>query len=176
MFCSRCYVGRILMPLIVFLVILLNLMEPSLSSAVCPFPAPRIQTLFTRSDVAFVGTVVSERGTDERGKDVKNIDKDDAVEIYYQVKVKQLFRGPKSEFIEVCEGNDSGRMGLEVGHSYLLLIKKNSLGLLEGSCTEGVESSDGNYTKDLLEVRRVIDAVKRSESGDIRGFVSTSRN
>ncbi len=152
--------------------------SPSL--AICTYPDPRIRTLFTRADTVFIGTVVSRRGLDESGKEVKN-DADlkplgEASEVYFRCKTVQVFKGSKNKFIEVCEDNDSGRMGLMVGQTYLILIEKNENGKLKGGCGDDFNSANKDYKRKISEVNEVIKNIKKGEAGDILGFVRVEEN
>jgi endo-1,3-1,4-beta-glycanase ExoK len=138
--------------------------------AYCPEPDPRIRTIFTRSDVAFIGTAISERGVDDDGKPV-NMSDGDATKLYFVMKVKQLFRGPKMDYIEVCEGNDSGGMGLAVGHTYLIIIHRDPNGDMCGGCRDATEDTEDDYKKRVSEVTAVMENIKRGIEGDIIGYV-----
>ena len=141
--------------------------EHNSSFAICPDPEPRIKTLFTRCDVAFIGTVISERGI-EYGKEN---DEDYHTGLFYKMKVKQVFRGLKEKVIEVYEDNDSGRMGLIKGHAYLVFVHRQKDGKLQGWCNDALDSNDKSFKSKILELKEVQKNIKAGVNGDIRGFV-----
>ena len=137
------------------------------SVAICTHPIPRIQTLFTRSDAAFIGTVVSKRPN----KTDPN-DKDYDTGFYFGLKVKRLFRGPNKKVIEVYEDNDSGRMALEIGHTYLIFVTKQKDGKLQGWCYDAREINNKDDEKNYsLKIEAVIKKIKAGANGDIQGLV-----
>jgi hypothetical protein len=146
--------------------------------ALCPDPVPRVQTLFTRSDAAFIGTVVSEHGVDEKGKKV-SLDSDNgyinSVEICFRIKTTKIFSGPKAEFVDVYNGNDSGRMGLSVGDTYLIFAAKDKDGKLFGYCDDATDSTDPDYSEKIVELNEVIKNIEKGMPGDIRSFVGRDR-
>ncbi len=148
------------------------------SMAICPFPERRIRTQFTRSEVVFIGTVLSERGIDSKGKEVKDpIDLEpfgDADYLCYRVKGGQIFRGVKNNEFDICEGNHSARMGLRIGQTYLFLIEKEKNGMLLGSCRDAINSRDPDYQKKISEVKEVIRNINAKADGDILGFVGAT--
>jgi hypothetical protein len=89
---------------------------------ICPFPERRIKTQFTRSEVVFIGTVLSERDINSKGKEVSDpMDLEplgEAEYLCYRVKTGQIFRGAKINAFEICEGNDSSRMHLQIDQTY----------------------------------------------------------
>jgi hypothetical protein len=148
------------------------------SMAICPFPKRRIRTQFTRSDVVFIGRILSERGINSAGKEVIDpIELDpfgEAEVLCYRVHAEQIFRGTKNDEFEICEGNDSSRMGLRVGQAYLLLIEKNENGILFGSCFDAINTRDPDYKNKISEVKAVIQNIKAKSDGDILGFVGST--
>jgi len=146
--------------------------------AICPFPARRIRTQFTRSEVVFIGTVLSESGINSKGKDVNDpTDLDpfgDAEYLCYRVKAGQIFRGVKNNEFKICEGNDSSRMGLQIGETYLFLIEKNKNGMLLGSCGDAINARDPDYSKMISEVKEVIQYINAKSDGDLLGFVGST--
>jgi len=165
--------------LFIFLLALIHFsfIEPSL--AFCPSPKPRVRTLFTRSDLALIGRVVSVHGVDEKGKEIKNEDLSpfgDAVKLRFKMKVSKTFKGSKVEYVEVCENNDSGRMGLEVGRTYLVFIQKDEKGELLGYCDDAVDSRDEDYQNDIAEIGEIEREIKAGANGDILGFVGSAED
>ena len=133
----------------------------------CPSPVPRIQTKFTRCDVAFIGKVVSKKYFRKDG--------DDFAGVVYSLKVDESFRGPEKDFIEVYEDNGSARMGLEVKKTYLIIVNKNKNGILQGWCEDAVESTDSEYKKKVSDVKEVMRNIKNGKEGEVIGFVGPSQ-
>ena len=152
-----------------FLVALCAL-QVNVSFAICPDPKQRVQTIFTRSDVAFIGTVVSKRPEADPEEKIY------AKGYYFGLKVKQLFRGPDKKVIEVYEDNDSARMGLEIGHTYLIFVTKQKDGKFQGWCDDAREiktmDDEKNYSLQIDEVNKNI---KIGANGDIQGVVLIGR-
>ena len=154
------------------ILILFCCFQACLSMAICPFPEGRTRTQFTRSEVVLIGTILSKRGINQEGKPANDIDPfGDAEYLCYRVKAEQIFRGTTKNEYEICEGNDSSRMGLQIGQTYLLLIEKEGNGMLLGACRDAINSRDPNYSQKIDEVKEVIWNVKAKEDGDILGFV-----
>jgi hypothetical protein len=154
------------------ILILFCCLQACLSMAICPFPERRTRTQFTRSEVVFIGTILSKRGINQEGKPANDMDPfGDAEYLCYRVKAEQIFRGAKKNEYEIFEGNDSSRMGLQIGQTYLFLIEKEDNGILLGSCRDAINSRDPNYPKKIEEVKEVIRNIKANEDGEILGFV-----
>jgi hypothetical protein len=146
--------------------------------AICPFPRQRIRTQFTRSEVAFIGTVLSESGIDLEGKKVSDptelVPLGYAAYLCYQVKTVHIYRGVNNNVFKICEGNDSSRMGLQIGQTYLFLIERNKNGMLLGSCADAINSRGSDYAKKLSDVEEVIQNISVKAYGDILGFVGST--
>jgi hypothetical protein len=78
----------------------------------CPPPGPTVACDFLNSDAVFVGKVISTRVVSTLGEEIDGW--------LYDVRVQELFRGPRTKTIEVFTENTSGRFPLEVGKQYLL--------------------------------------------------------
>lgn len=149
------------------------------SLAFCPNPPKRIRTLFTRADVVFIGTVVSSRGEDENGKEILGEGNPKALGaaiVYYRVKTTQIFLGPKAEFVEVCENNDSGRMGIQIGHTYLFLLEEDYKKRFFGYCGNAFDSLKKDYETKISDVKEVMKNIEKGKDGDVLGFVGTTEN
>ncbi len=129
----------------------LSVIQANISLAICSNPEPRIRTKFSRCDVSFVGKVISERDVTEREGGENFI-----VGKYFTLRVDKKFRGPEKKLIEVYEDNDSARMWLEIGGKYLLFVKYQKDGKLQGWCDDAVEEKDKKFPNKILELRDVM--------------------
>lgn len=82
----------------------------------CSEPKPSVLCEYLNSDAVFVGKVVSLRAVTPRGQENDGW--------LYTLRVEELFRGPKSETIDVFTENSSGRYPLDNGKEYLLFATK----------------------------------------------------
>jgi alpha-glucosidase (family GH31 glycosyl hydrolase) len=120
--------------------------------AICPDPEPTTNIKFAESDSAFIGMVVSKRNYQNK-KDAKD---DFVTGRYFRFKVQEMLRGTGGKFIEVYENNDSARMGLKVGHTYLVFAQKRRGDKLQGWCADAVDSKNGDYQKKISEVKEAM--------------------
>jgi hypothetical protein len=160
-------------------VVLFSLLILPKLMASCPDPDPRTRTMFTRADVAVIGAVVSARGVDEKGNPTKKPEDlqplGEAATLIYKVKTEKFFKGSQSDTVEICEGNTSARMGIELGHKYLFMVKRNEKGELCGGCYDAIDSLDNEYEKVVAEIAIVMANIKKGADGDILGFIGTGQ-
>jgi hypothetical protein len=128
---------------------------------------PRVCTEFFRSTAVFSGAVVSERDW----YPPPDSDVEDA-RTYYKLKVETVYRGTSQEFIEVYFEDNSGRMGLEVGHEYLLFALMRAGQLLIGCGGNSAELKDASGM--IREIRRLMAGMQSAHGGDIGGLVRFS--
>ncbi|GEM_PF-3024014 len=152
---------RIILSIFTFLIFHVNT-----SLAYCPDPEPRIQVKFTRSEVAFIGKVVSSRDVTEKDDEGEFISG-----VFYRLEVKKLFRGPEKKFIEIYEDSNSARMSLDVGHTYLVFIEGTRDGRLQGFCDDAKEVPETEINKTISKIQKIIENINSGANGTIRGFI-----
>jgi len=134
---------------------------PIAAAGVCGEPHPQVCAEFFHSDAVFAGTVNSVRDWPTGDSGVGGW--------LYRLKVTKTYRGPVRTFIEVFTGNDSGRLHLENGHSYLLFACKQEGLLTIDNCGNSTELSEA---ADLIhQLETVLADIKSASGGDIRGRI-----
>ena len=135
--------------------------------AFCPVPnPPRVCTEFFRANAVFVGTVVYV--TQKPGGD-------DFIEGWtYELKVKKKYKGIDKSIVEVFSSNDSARLPLRLGHTYLLFPETNDDGILQiYGCGNSDELPKANAA--IRQIRHLIKhKSKKGSAGDIGGQVNTT--
>ncbi len=131
------------------------------TDAVCGQPSPRVCAEFFRSDVVLSGTVVSVRDWPATGANIEGW--------FYRVKVTRSYRGPAREFVEVFTGNDSARLPLVNGRSYLLFAREYGGRLTIGNCGNSAELSEA--AESIHQIETVLENMKSASGGDIGGRI-----
>jgi len=148
----------------VFLIALFFTVNAGTALAVCLEPHPRVCAEFFRSDAVFVGTVVSVRNLPEKGEFTGGW--------VYQLMVKKMYRGFVQETIEVLTQNDSGRLPLDKGHTYLLFATKREGQFWIGGCGNSAKVTKGDDA--IQEIEQVLKNSKSASGGNIRGRIVQS--
>jgi len=135
------------------------LLHPPSNNAYCPVPEIRANGEFFKSDVVFIGTVLSIRKTPDTDQDVGGW--------FYRLHVEETFRGSiLNELIVYTEDSDI-RFPLEKGRKYLLFAYRRR-GRLE---IDGCGNSDlfSNATESL----RILNALRHGvHPTEIAGWVA----
>lgn len=134
---------------------------PSSGIAFCTEPNPRVRTELFRSDMVFVGKVVSVK--DEKDCDGWIIAK------RYLMDVQKVYRGRDVRTVEVLTENASDRLILDPGKSYILFACHELARLIVRDCGNSTEAdSAGAVIRQIEEALK--DAATQAE-GCIRGRV-----
>jgi hypothetical protein len=129
--------------------------------AVCFKPNPRVCAEFFHSDAVFVGTVVAEipvlagEGFDE-GR-------------VYRLRARKTYRGPAQDMFEVFTGNDSARLPLDVGETYLLFASTSGGRLTIVGCGNSTKLSKAGDA--IRELENLIKRLKSATDGEVSGVV-----
>jgi hypothetical protein len=166
-FMVRRYLRIFVLCLIPFLMLVIR---SSSVFAICPHPEPRVQTLLTRCDAGFIGTIISEQHVTE--KDGGEIN-DGAI---YTFRVEKTFQGPERDFIEVYDEFGTESLVMDVGHKLLIFAKRNNKGKLQVRCGDGFDEKWTNYEKSVQEAQKVLKNIKAGKNGDISGFVGQDQD
>lgn len=134
------------------------------AAAFCFQPNPKVCAEFFRNDAVLTGTVLAE---------YKVVGEDDSIYGWtYRLRVKRVYRGHAGDEIEVFTENDSGRLPLEVGETYLLFPRT-----IDGRLTIGYCGNSAKLTEAGDALRQLDDLTKRLKSatgGEVSGVVSES--
>jgi hypothetical protein len=118
-------------------------------------------TEFFRSEVVLTGTVVSVREWPTAGANREGW--------FYRVRVTRSYRGAARRFVEVFTGDDSARLPLVNGHSYLLFARKYEGRLTIDNCGNSVELSEA--VESIHQIETVLENMKSASGGDIGGRI-----
>lgn len=114
--------------------------------AACLLKDYSVSAEFSRSELVVTGTVISERT-------VSGTDMPDFIGgTYYVVKVRESFRGPARNRVEIFSENSSGRFPLQKGTLHILFLYSQDGSLSADNC--------GNSGR-VNEKSEVLDAVRR---------------
>lgn len=151
----------------VLLVLSILLVCAPSARGVCSEPWPKPNAEFFHSDLVITGIVLSQRTLHvEHGY----LDSDDSDEIYYQIRVRQVFRGKVGQTVKVWSSVDSVGLYLDTGREYLLFAYQHP-----GHGTFRV-SACGNSGKleEAKETIRQIEAIPLAGNyGDIDGQIES---
>jgi carboxypeptidase family protein len=117
--------------------------------AICPYPTPKVCSLFFESDAVFVGTVLSQEYSDN-GEYIR-----------FTVRVSRVLRGSVGPTAAVYTGNDSARLLWEIGKEYVVFARLQDRRL-----------ESGNDCGPLSDSARVAETIRQIES--LRGQTSAS--
>jgi len=142
--------------------------------AICTHPEPLAKTKYSRADDVFLATVLAVRyGPSIYGPYAREEgDEEDKSGTFYTVNIEKTFRGQQKNTLEIYEENASSRMGLSVGHSYLLYLTKTRNDYLQGSCYDAVDSGDPGFNDQINVVERLSVSGKSINGSEIRGYVA----
>lgn len=129
--------------------------------AFCLQPHPRVCNEFFKSDAIFTGTVIAETPVHAEGESIDGW--------VYRLRMKRSYRGPEQKIIEVFTANDTGRLPLEVGETYLLFARSYEGRLVIGDCGNSEKLSRSH--KAIRQVGEVLRAAKSASGGEIGGVV-----
>lgn len=142
---------------------LITSIYPNKTQAFSLEPHPRVCTeLFDRSPTVFIGTVTKERKKFLEDGEYWNA-------FIYKLDVHEVFVGNLEGEVEVTTGNDSGRLPLDVGQTYLLFANDYKGDLYIGGGGNSSEISEASET--IREIRRVFAEQKTAKDGNIRGHI-----
>jgi hypothetical protein len=132
-----------------------------MAAAVCEQPNPKVCAEFFKSDAVLIGTVVSQTSViDDAGYDGW----------VYRLRVKEVYRGPTQDVIEVYTGNDSARFPLDSGETYLLFTSMSEKRLTFTCCGNSAKLSEADDA--LRQLKELVNRLKFSTHGDVSGVVS----
>jgi hypothetical protein len=124
----------------------------------CPKPTPKVCSEFFRSDAVFVGIVMSE----------EVVPADGGIEGWlYRLRVTRPLRGTVDQTVIVHTPNDSGRLPLAVGRSYLLFAALRG-GQLEIRDDCGPLSDPAHAGEAIQEIQKLDSAIDASVEGEVR--------
>lgn len=127
----------------------------------CFEPEPTVACEFLNSDAVFIGRVLSTRTTPAQGEQFDE-------GWTYEMNVLRMFRGPTGKTISVFTENNSGRLPLDNGKTYILFATKGQGRFVIGYCGHSALLSQAADTvKELDKLRIPSDA-------EIEGRISFS--
>jgi len=147
------------------LLVVLLLAHPGLCAGFCLQPdPPRVCTEFFKSDLVFLGTVVDVHDLPEG---LNNSDPG----WLYDLRVTKMYRGPQRAQLQVFTENNSARLPLEFGRSYLLFANQGT-GVPEiFGCGNSAEV--GSASSAITEIRKTMKATRSPVGGDIGGILES---
>jgi hypothetical protein len=125
----------------------------------CRVPGIKANGEFFKSDLVFLGTVLSERYSEGPGAQ-------DNGGWYYQVRVLQIFKGPILKQLTVYTEDASNRFPLEKGRDYLLFAYRWHGRLEIDGCGNSALLSDA--AKSIQQIR----SIATTRDGEIEGWLA----
>ena len=146
----------------------------SAAAAFCPRTKIFVNTEFFKSRFVVIGTVVSERTTNDADGFL--------VASRYRIQVEKTYRGPLRSNLWIVSENDSGRSPMKPGQKFLLFVRTFERHLVIDNCGNSQLLSDA---RDVIEaIRQIakagpygeIDARVRSRNQDVSGIRFVARS
>jgi hypothetical protein len=138
--------------------------QPAL--AFCPVPdPPRVCSEFFQASAVFAGTVISVSARSDTDGFIAGWT--------YLLKVKKDYRGQKTPFVKVFTANDSGRLPLTKGSTYILFPSLNDGTLQIYGCGNSVNVSQAKAQGVIRQLDNVIAHMNEDTGGDIGGQITT---
>lgn len=129
--------------------------------AVCFKPNPRVCAEFFHSDAVFVGTVVAE---------IPVLAEEGFCEGWvYRLRARKTYRGPAQDMFEVFTGNDSARLPLDVGETYLLFASTSGGRLTIVGCGNSAKLSEAGDA--IRQLEKLMKRLKSASDGEVSGVV-----
>ena len=126
------------------------------SFGVCRVPGIRANGEFFKAAFVFTGTVTSQR----------YVERENGSGWYYQIQVKQVFKGAPHLANTVYSDDSDVRFPLETGGNYLLFIYRRNGRLEIDSCGNSALLSEAG------ESLKMIQGIAASENGEIEGWIA----
>lgn len=148
---------------------LLGIFSAVEAGALCLRPDERVCAAFFRSSDIFTGTVISQRNEPE------------PAEFYeaacFKLAVRETFKGEFRGQAEVCTHNDSGRLMLDTGKTYLLFARKSkgTAWIGEASCASNISHELAPNDKALADLRAFLRDQPNMTQANIGGRISRDR-
>lgn len=125
--------------------------------AICPYPTPKACSAFFENDAVFVGTVLSQRYSDNDEY------------IRFDVRVSRVLRGSVGRTAVVYTANDSGRLLWDVGKEYVVFARRQ-----QGRLVSGDDCGPLSDSARVAETIRRIRALRRETAASIEGEVRSA--